>query len=67
MIELHKNDPGTYTVTKFDKIGRKIGSELCSGVIDGQSIADAWAEESGGSAVVHRCIYNTAIKRESWG
>lgn len=62
----HKNNPGDYIVTFYCPVGRKRGYRLKDNLSNSQKLADRWARMSGGSAVVHRCLYNTTVSRAKW-
>ena len=60
MTELHRNDAGAYTVTKFDALGRKVGHDTRNTYTEAVELCDDWVtEDSRNSAVVHRCVYNS--------
>lgn len=64
--EPHKNEPDTYSIRAYDTLGRRRGIRLRQTLTSAQALADRWARLTGGSAVVHRCLYNTAITRGKW-
>ena len=63
--DLHKNDPHTYVVTAYDRLGRKRGQRLRTNFQDSINFARRWQRCTGGSAVIHRCLYNTSLPRPS--
>ncbi|TQV62741.1 MAG: hypothetical protein FNT15_05895 [Sulfurovum sp.] len=76
---LHRNQPGTYSVTYFDTLGRKLTHHIVDNdvyelpalfisLLEAEKASIEWEIFlcPSGSAVVHRCIYNTKIKRSQW-
>jgi hypothetical protein len=61
--ELHKNDPGTYIITYYDTVGRKTESTLTTGYLTALVEIDEWVTGGHGTAVIHRCLYNSALAR----
>jgi hypothetical protein len=64
--EPHKNEPDTYSIRLYDRLGRKRGIRLRHNLMASQALADRWSRLTGGSATVHRCLYNTALSRGKW-
>lgn len=66
---MHKYDPGIYSVEFMDTLGRKVSPpELFTHCLAAQDRADEFAAAGGGSAIVMRCISNSALPRNSqWG
>lgn len=65
--DAHKNDPGIYQITYFDELGRKIDQTLMSSFLDAVNACTEWKTSSnGGSAVVHRCVYNSELVRPTY-
>ena len=62
----HKNDPGAFTITVYSKLNRKRGSSTRTSLDQAKALASRWARRTGGSAVIHRCLHNTALGRPSY-
>ena len=60
---MHKSDPGIYTVTAYDAVGRKRGQRLRSNVQQSARLAERWRRLTGGTATIHKCIANTGLPR----
>ena len=63
---MHKNDPATYVVTAYSRLGRKRGQSTRGNRMSAEALAKRWARMKGGSAVIHLCLYNTALPRPSY-
>jgi hypothetical protein len=61
-----KYDPGAYTVLVFDSVGRRKGARTRSSLTAARALAARWIGVTRGSAVVLRCVWNSAIPSESW-
>jgi len=64
--DLHKNDPGAYTITVYSRLNRKRGVSTRASLTQAEALAKRWARRTGGSAVIHRCLHNTALMRPSY-
>ncbi len=70
---LHKNDPGVYSTTYYNHLGRRVDHAtvdgahyalpaLFSSLTEASQAADEWRSvDARHTAVVHRCIYNTQL------
>lgn len=62
----HPYDPGRYSVLLFTPHNRKRGRLLVSNYQRSTEAAARWKRRTGGSAVVLRCLFNTALGRGAY-
>lgn len=62
----HKHDPGTYIIYVFSSLGRPKGQTLRPNYTSATALADRWKSLTGGTASVHRCLYNNALLRPAF-
>ena len=65
-MKLHKNDPGAYTITVYSRLQRKRGTTTRANLMAAQAVGKRWARMTGGSAVVSRVIWNSALPRPTY-
>lgn len=59
---MHKYDPGTYSITLFTKAGRPRRKQwLKANFLSSQFFVRAWARRTGGTGVITKCLYNSAL------
>ena len=63
---MHKSDPGIYTVTAYDAVGRKRGQRLRPNFQQSAHLAERWRRLTGGTAVVSRCVFNNGLGRPTY-
>ena len=62
----HKNDPGAYTITVYSPLGRKRGTATRTNRMKAEALARRWVRMTGGSATIHRCLWNSSLGRPSY-
>jgi len=62
----HQYDPGSYTVLLFTVHNRRRGKLQVKNYQRGIDAAQRWTRRTGGSAVLMRCLFNTALGRGAY-
>jgi hypothetical protein len=63
-MTLHKHDPGVYTVRLFTSAGRPRQRQwLAVSYQSATGLVTRWSRRTGGTGVVLRCLYNSALMR----
>ena len=65
-MKLHKNDPGAFCVTVYSRLQRKRGTTTRRNRMSAEALCKRWVRMTGGSAVIHLALYNTALPRPSY-